>query len=395
MMGAGEGMSMRSNSVSALSALAVAVIALLTHCLLGQARSSVYMRTPGTFTPNNTAVSSFGSYSYGMGSLNRYSASTSDILRSTMSSAGSTALTRRTFDASAVSGFPDMVAPPSGTYTKGRAGMGMMTAGQSGPGSLSTMLRSLNKGMTVDPSGVYISAITTNPSSRPVGDEPVTTLVPSEPSMYKLFMERGESAMRAGEFHRAFGEFQLANDIGGRDWMSLVSMTHARFASSAYSYYSAAFYARLALKCLPELPLVSLRPKEFFGNKAKYSDNMVDLENRVDLYPYDPDASFLLAYFRWFESNPQEARGALSRSLSAARAARSEEKIEAAEVFWRGMVASGKVSGVLEAPTLPPMIPPATQATQSRPAGDEQIESGAAVGLPEAADPSGGAKPAD
>jgi hypothetical protein len=257
------------------------------------------------------------------------------------------------------------------------------------------MLRSLNKGMTVEQSGVYISAITTSPSSRPAGDEPVTTLVPSEPSMYKLFMERGESAMRAGEFHRAFGEFQLANDIGGRDWMSLVSMTHARFAASAYSYYSAAFYARQALKSLPELPLVPLKPKEFFGNKAKYSDNMVDLENRVDLYPYDPDASFLLAYFRWFESNPEAARNALSKSMSAALAADNVDKIESVVIFWRGMVASGKVSGVLEAPELPPMISPATQAAQSRPAGDEQIESGASVGLPEAANPSGGAKPAD
>jgi len=331
--------------------IAIAATILLPQMLLAQSRKGISIRDVGSFSsPGNSGASTtFVGNSYGLGTAGRYGAGyASDVLRTSIGNPSSYDLTRRSLDANQVSGFSNLMAPPSGTYMRPGTAFDLK-AGDSEPGALTTLLRSINK----NSAGAYVAAIQNNPASRPDMDQPISTLVPSDPSMYRLFMERGDTAFRAGEFHRAFGEFQLANDIGGRDWMSLVSMMQARFAESDFSYYAAAHYARQAIKNFPELPLVPLRPKEFYGDKGKYGDGMVRLENRVDLYPYDADAPFVLAYFRWFETNSLEAAKALGKAYAASKATKQPEKVEACEAFWRGMVQSGRVTGVLTPTTLP------------------------------------------
>lgn len=318
--------------------------------LWAQGRHAVGVTTPGTMNDVGRGNSTFRDFSYGMGSLSRSNAVSNDVLRSSVSGAGSFVIGSISSGSSMGSDVSLLTSPARSAYTNRPTGLGMPSLDFSMP-----RLGKSKFGNAGGITGAYVAAIA-NSASMPATDQPITTLVPSEPSMYKLFMERGESSFRNSEYHRAFGEFQLANDIGGNDWMSLVSMTNARFATSTFSYYSASHYARQALKSFPELPLVPLRPKMLFGDKNKFSDCMVELEDRVERFPYDADAPFLLAYFQWFEPNPIEAQKALSKALAAAIASNSPEKIEAAKMFWRGMLRTGKVSGELTPATLPPRL---------------------------------------
>lgn len=332
---------------SLLVALTVCGMLLLPQTLCAQGRKAVYLSTPGgnVVDVGRGANSVFTANSYGMGSLNRYSSATSDVLRS------SNVTNRRTYDPTGSSGVGDLAPLPSGTYTKRPTGIGMPSFSPSDLGTFQSTAKARTGGPS-DGTGAYLSTIT-NATSLPASDQPITTLVPSEPSMYKVFMERGESAFRNSEYHRAFGEFQLANDIGGNDWMSLFSLTNSRFATSSLSYYSAAHYAMQTIKSFPELPLLPIRPKEFFGDKNKYSDCILELEGRVDKYPYDPDAALLLAYFQWFEPNPALSQQTLSKALAAATATDSPAKVEVIKMFWRGIVRTGKASGELTPATLP------------------------------------------
>ena len=182
-------------------------------------------------------------------------------------------------------------------------------------------------------------------------DQPITSLVPSEPGLYQQYMKDGEEAFKEGDFHRAYDLFEMANFIGTKDPESLLSLTHAAFARSLYSYSSAALYLRLALKYLPELPLASLQPKAFYGETpeaaSRYDERIFRLKKHLMESPKDPDGLLLLAYFRWFEGNVKAAQQALSSALDAAQTAKNPEMVEIIGIFWDGMVATGKVSGVL------------------------------------------------
>ena len=182
-------------------------------------------------------------------------------------------------------------------------------------------------------------------------DQPITSLVPSEPGLYHQYMKDGEAAFKEGDFHHAYDLFEMANYIGNKDPESLLSLTHAAFARSLYSYSSAALYLRLALKYLPELPLASLQPKAFYGETpeaaSRYDERIFRLKKHLMESPRDPDGLLLLAYFRWFEGNVKAAQQALSSALDAAQTAKNPETVEIIGIFWDGMVATGKVSGVL------------------------------------------------
>jgi hypothetical protein len=69
----------------------------------------------------------------------------------------------------------------------------------------------------------------------------------------------------------------------------------------------------------------------------------------------------LLAYFRWFEQERDVVgtRNLLSRALAAGQEKRDPLVIEAVETFWRGVVATGAVSGELvpQPPKAPETMP--------------------------------------
>jgi hypothetical protein len=197
-------------------------------------------------------------------------------------------------------------------------------------------------------------------------DNAITTLVPSEdqPSKYRDFMLQGDLSFRRGDFVDAERQFRLANDIGGNDPESLLCMAHTQFAMARYSYSSAAYYLRQALKFFPEMPLAPLRPKGFFGDPASYADRVMRLEDFANR-TRDADAYLMLAYFRWYSDDTDAARNALAAALGFSS---DPETTEAIETFWDGMTASGKVSGTLMPTTQPAAGSVASKAPAATPA---------------------------
>ncbi len=189
--------------------------------------------------------------------------------------------------------------------------------------------------------------------------EPITSFVPERPGMYRKYMKLGDDHFREEKYHSASRYFKMANNIAGRDPESLLSLAHSSFAVSRGSYARASYYLRKALEYFPELPLVNLQPREFYGNPTTYIDHIFRLENYVRDNPQDGEALLLLAYFRWFNERHKDAAELLKQARSVTK---SPELLEAISIFWDGMVASGQVSGQLE---------PATRPAENRDRGDE------------------------
>ena len=233
--------------------------------------------------------------------------------------------------------------PAPGTGTKGKRIQPFSLSPQGGKG-ISTALRASGTDLTA--ARAFIQSVGKSGDALDKSDQPITSLVPDQAGRYRNYMARGEEHFRSGDFAFAFTQFRLANDVIGRSPETLLSMAHAKFAIARFSYASAAFYLRKALKYLPELPLAPLRPKAFYNNLATFGEQIVHLEDHLEESPYDGEALLLLAYFRWFTDEPdvKTAHSALSKALAVSR---TDETTEAIETFWDGMVASGKVSGKL------------------------------------------------
>ncbi len=332
-------------------AASVCVLAGLSALSLGQARSARSISTPGYFKdlgargPSGT----FRGYSFGVGSLHTPSGSggsVGNVLQSSIGSQSSFSL-RPSSSGSGSSGMfgqPVVPAPsimggklynPSGGL-KGFADVSAQVPGRSPIPSGSPMMAA----------SAYLNAIQmpTGGLRRAQQGQAVTSLVPADAGLYKTYMERGENAMHAGNFVEAFAMFQMANDIEVKDPDSLVSMAHASFALARLSYYRSAYYLQKAIRYLPELPLVPLKPEGFFPNRETLAQKVGLLEDHVEASPRDAAGQLILAYFRWFQGQHAEARDALARARSAAT---DRDMVEAIETFWDGMVASGKVSGEL------------------------------------------------
>jgi hypothetical protein len=205
---------------------------------------------------------------------------------------------------------------------------------------------------------------------------PITTLVPAAEGTYRDFMLKGDRAFRTDNYQEAYANFEITNDIGNHDPESFICLLHAQFALSRHSYAKAAYFLEQALKFMPELPVANLRPRGFYGNVNRYAEHLVALEEHVERDPTDGEALLVLAYFRWFGEAQDVAatRKALASSLAAALRKKDTYLVDAAETFWDGMVATGKVSGKLtpagdsEAGTQPGQRPKA-QAGAASPQG--------------------------
>jgi len=299
----------------------------------------------------------FSPYSYGLGSLQSSAGGAGGgVLRSSVagaasfsirrSSAGGTGLSARLGPGAAAR---QLYTPQAGGITdQGGGGAGQLLAGQDNA-ALGAAL-------------AYMQAVSSSAAATLKKQiEPITSLSPSEPSIYTTHMVSGEKAFYAGEFIRAFDEFQLANDLTGRDPESLLSMAHSRFALSRNSYARAAYYLQQAIKYLPELPLVPLQPRGFYGDATTYLKHLIRLEEHTDKFHTDAEAYLVLGYYRWFDEDTEAAGEAMRKSFAAAR---SPELAEAIETFWDGMVASGRISGELQPPA-------ATQPAATQPAATE------------------------
>lgn len=187
------------------------------------------------------------------------------------------------------------------------------------------------------------------------GLEPIKSLVPSGGGLYHDYIESGEKAFQAGDYAVAFSKFRMANYIGEKDPESLLSMSQAQFGEKCYPL--AAYYLRQALRYMPGLPTLPLRPKAFYGDPSVYVQNVQDLDGYLVGHPRDTDALLLRAYYAWFDADALDSTGVARDSLQKALAGNSTPDVTLAiEAFWEGMVASGKVKGVLKPLPVPKAV---------------------------------------
>jgi hypothetical protein len=186
--------------------------------------------------------------------------------------------------------------------------------------------------------------------------EPIKSLVPVGGGLYHDYIESGEKAFQTGDYTAAFSKFRMANYIGQKDPESLLSMSQAQFGGKCYPL--AAYYLRQALRYMPRLPMLPLRPKAFYGDPSVYVQNVQDLNEYLVGHPRDTDALLLRAYYAWFDADATDPTGVARDSLQKALAGNNTPDVTLAiEAFWEGMVASGKVKGTLKPLPLPKADP--------------------------------------
>lgn len=249
----------------------------------------------------------------------------------------------------------------------------------------------------------YLVQIDASTATAAAKGRVLTTLVPEVPGMYRDLMEQGQQALMAGSWldvQKAVDAFSKAQLLTDRNPDVTLSLAHAHFIVARYSYALPSEYLQQTLILLPELPLVQLEPRIFFGSAETYDKRIEILNGYLKEHPDDPDALLMQAYFKWFEpTGAQAAADALRRAwvyakkpktlglgamtmsnLTAPRTAGSDSpgNVEEApapqsqirvaiDIFWKGMVKSGRVSGSLDQPTVP--------APTSRPANPAPLSS--------------------
>ncbi|MFP3937576.1 MAG: tetratricopeptide repeat protein [Phycisphaerae bacterium] len=320
--------------------LAIVGIAVSGETALGQARSRIEMSRPGKISRpgQNTSVDTFRRYSYGTGGLRGASGGASANVLSRSMNQSSSSVQR------------------SYTRNPGSRGVGSSISSGLESGS-SSVQRYAAPGPTIEDfsraeyKGVmagrkddalgaafaYLDSFDRSTADELLntGSEPITTLVPDGDSRYAQYMKKAEQALKEGEYHEALGQYKMAHVIGQTDPESLLGMAHAHLATSGgISYSSAAYYLSQALNYFPELPLVQLRPRAFFGDSEHYAEIITQLRRRLDRNPRDIDALLCLAYLRWFEG---ESETAIRSLQTAVRYGSDAEMKEAAEMFMEGI----------------------------------------------------------
>ena len=345
-----------------------ALLALTGSELFAQSRKGIHLRSPGLRTVGQSGGSyRFSSYSYGTERLRPPKpVGSSNPLRSTINNRSSFSIIRsgRSGVTPSISGVM-LGRAPTGVRLKNPNWNPIQT---SGIGSSGGFIQALIKGPTafsLRSSSFATIGITAESTLKDHQGKEITSLVPDEPSRYRDFMASGEQAFKAGDFRAAYEQFEMANIIWSKDPVSLLGMSHAKFAMSLFSYNQAAFHLRLALTYLPELPLVKLKLRALYGDSpeatARYTAHIRRLKNHLDQLPIDADGHLLLGYFLWFDDDVSGAQEALSKAMRIGRDLGDKGIIEAVSTFWDAMVAGGKVSGDL-------LTPPRSPAVTRRPA---------------------------
>jgi hypothetical protein len=354
------------------SAAIGAMLASIVASMPAQSRMAVRIKSP--LSPGrigtSTSVGRFNQYSYGAGSLSSSpTGSGGDVLRSSIrrSSRSSGSLNQssgsllRSDVSSAARSY--RVSRPSGRglgipalpnvgsvetqgtrlYTPSRPGAVVGSA----PGVGNYLQRTQPAAMLAAQD--YLDLMS-NASAGALDSEhsgTIPSLVPDEEGPYRDHMQAGEDAFHTGDYAEALKEFRLASHLRPHDPEPMIHMLHARFAVSGYSYSLVAFHLKQALAKLPELPLVELDPKSFYGEARDYASQMSRLRGYLADVPNDVEALLVEAYYQWFAGETDDSRRALTKAFEAAKRAGDEEALEAISTFWTGMVASGRVSGEL------------------------------------------------
>jgi tetratricopeptide (TPR) repeat protein len=145
----------------------------------------------------------------------------------------------------------------------------------------------------------------------------LTSLAPNMSGPYRSAMLRGESEFRKGNYKEAIDSFQASRELSNGSAESWLSLSQAGFAMGESSYNSAANCLAQALKSCPDLPLIRVRPREFFGSVDAYNQALANLERFAQDHPKDASALFLLGYMQWREGQVDKALQTLDAAMGA------------------------------------------------------------------------------
>ena len=355
-------------------ALAVVAVLALGAEALGQNRPTV--RSPsGIRSPGGSSnISRFNTYSYGAGSVgSRRSGAGGNVLRSpiraSVRSDLTTSVTRQT-------NFPlrsNMASSASGPHARAVATTRGGTAGGA-PGESAhrtiqrytpprfvplPRIRSAGAAQRSHPvsspatdAQTYLEVLSRRAGQQHQALTTIESLAPSGPGLLRDYMLDGEQSFRQGEYLSASRTFELAHRLEPSSPEPVLSLFHARFATSTVSYSSAAYLLGRALQMVPELPMAPIQPRAFYGRIGDYGDQLDKLNAHCRRRPEDPAGWFVLAYFRWFEEDAEGARQALENAAQAA--GNNEHLNEAIDIFADGVNASGRFAGQANPSASPP-----------------------------------------
>jgi len=353
----------------------VAVAVFVTAALPVRAQTvsgQVNIRTPGSFTGLRGPSYGFRSRSYGTGALGTSAGAGGSILRSSVSGAANYNFSRPSGQAAAgavgLGGLP-APAPTGRNYDTGVEGLlktpGLGSARGQTPQDLSALLAGAS----------YLEAVSSFASPGASEQSAVRSFVPDVPGIYQDLMRKADTAFRRGEYREAADQYRYANHLASRSPETLLGLAHCHLAMESYG--TAAWHLKQTLMHFPELPLVPLDPKALYaedpntadGEPVRYRQHRLALEEYVKRSSYDANAHLLLTYLLWFENRPDEASKALAEAQKAAEENPSSMDLtgmnlpdptrEAISIFRRGMEASGKLGGPLEAGSQPSTSPEA------------------------------------
>ncbi len=190
----------------------------------------------------------------------------------------------------------------------------------------------------------------------------ITTLVPKNGGEFAELIKRGEDDFKRELYQESLSLFKLARRISPRSPEVLLSLFHASFAaSSGLSYSLPSYYLQLSLKYFPELPLVDVHPKYFYGREGDFMRDQVRLEQYLESQNRDSQAWFILGYIAWRNGQTAEACKYLQNAYDLSQ---DSELKEAVSIMWDGMRASGKVKDKLII-----IIPQKSKTPVSQPSG--------------------------
>ena len=321
-------------------------LVLLPVLARAQARSR-YRWSTGNLRGISTVGGDFRVTSYGLGGLDRSGRyGGGDILRSSITkqssftlhrgSAGSTGMTNTLGPLA-----PSISSPIGQTYDRLQLNLQAQAPGLTNVprGSEEMATASL---LSLQP---YLAAMGHAAGLDTETEEPITSFVPDEPSMYQRSLKQGDQSFRREEFAQADEAFELALTVARYSPESHLSRAHSKFALGLY--YAAAYHLRKALTYFPELPLSRIRVRGFYERSATFVGHLVALQKATQEPDADAGVWLVLAYFRHFDDADGEAVEALRKAHELCLEAKDKESQTAVEVFWNGMVAAGKASGSL------------------------------------------------
>jgi len=333
----------------AVLTVSVVLFTLGVSAVRAESRRQRYVRGVGNMQSvgGSGASTSFRAYSYGVGGLARPSTKGgSSVLRSDIGGSGSYSVRRKSTSAlvSGVGGVKQTASVRLSSSGQSPLGATGGLAAVKGAGLAQAI--SSNRRLAVAAAADYMSSLQSSADTALASTAgAITSLAPSDESLYSDYLTKGEKAFKAGNFDQAYRDFRMANHLATKDPESLLSLAHASFAKSTLSYAEASHYLRSTLKRFPELPLAALKPKAFFGDSpqgiARYANRMARLEEHVSTRPNDLKARLLLVYFRWFEGQTEEALKMLRRSVQLARNAKDADAAEAFDIFIDAVEAGG------------------------------------------------------